>query len=52
MSFMTYIFIKIMILKESFMLIFFLNRIVDYHIVQLPSNHIPKGLVSLERLFD
>jgi hypothetical protein len=26
--------------------------IVDHHIVQLPSNHIPKGLVPLERLFD
>jgi ribonuclease HI len=30
----------------------FLNKIVDHHIVQLPSNHIPKGLVPLERLFD
>jgi hypothetical protein len=30
----------------------FLNEIVDHHIVQLPSNHIPKGLVPLERLFD
>jgi hypothetical protein len=30
----------------------FLNKIVDYHIVQLPSNHIPKGLVPLERFFD
>ena len=29
-----------------------LNKIVDHHIVQLPSNHIPKGLVPLERLFD
>jgi ribonuclease HI len=29
-----------------------LNTIVDHHIVQLPSNHIPKGLVPLERLFD
>lgn len=28
-----------------------LNKIVDHHIVQLPSNHIPKGLVPLERLF-
>jgi hypothetical protein len=25
---------------------------VNHHIVQLPSNHIPKGLVPLERLFD
>ena len=30
----------------------FLNKIVDHHIVQLHSNHIPKGLVPLERLFD
>jgi hypothetical protein len=30
----------------------FLNKIVHHHIVQLPSNHIPKGLVPLERLFD
>jgi ribonuclease HI len=30
----------------------FLKNIVDHHIVQLPSNHIPKGLVPLERLFD
>ena len=30
----------------------FLNKIADHHIVQLPSNHIPKGLVPLERLFD
>jgi hypothetical protein len=29
-----------------------LNKIVDHKIVQLPSNHIPKGLVPLERLFD
>jgi hypothetical protein len=30
----------------------FLNKIADHQIVQLPSNHIPKGLVPLERLFD
>ena len=30
----------------------FMNKIVDHHIVQLPSNHIPKGLAPLERLFD
>jgi hypothetical protein len=30
----------------------FLNKIVNHHIVQLPSNHIPKGLVPLERFFD
>jgi len=30
----------------------FLNKIADHKIVQLPSNHIPKGLVILERLFD
>jgi ribonuclease HI len=30
----------------------FLNRIANHHIVQLPSNHIPKGLVPLEKLFD
>jgi hypothetical protein len=29
-----------------------LNKIADHHIVQLPSNHIPKGLVPLEILFD
>jgi hypothetical protein len=38
--------------KKSLMLMFFLNKIVDHHIVQFPSNHIPKGLVPLERLFD
>jgi hypothetical protein len=30
----------------------FLNKIINHHTVQLPSNHIPKGLVPLERLFD
>jgi hypothetical protein len=30
----------------------FLNKIADQKIVQLPSNHIPKELVPLERLFD
>ena len=30
----------------------FLNKIANHHIVQLPSNHILKGLVHLERLFD
>jgi ribonuclease HI len=30
----------------------FLKKIVDHHIVQLPSNHIPRGLVPLERIFD
>jgi hypothetical protein len=30
----------------------FINKIANHHIVQLPSNHIPKGLVPLERLFD
>ena len=30
----------------------FLNKIADHKIVQLPSKHIPKGLVPLERLFD
>jgi ribonuclease HI len=30
----------------------FLNKITTHHIVQLPSNHIPKGLVPLEILFD
>jgi hypothetical protein len=30
----------------------FMRKIADHHIVQLPNNHIPKGLVSLERLFD
>jgi ribonuclease HI len=30
----------------------FLNKIANHHIVQLPTNHIPKGLVPLEILFD
>jgi hypothetical protein len=30
----------------------FLNKITNHHIVQLPSNHSPKGIVPLERLFD
>jgi hypothetical protein len=30
----------------------FLKIFANHHIVQLPSNHIPKGLVPLERLFD
>jgi ribonuclease HI len=30
----------------------FLNKIVDHNIVQLTNNHIPRGLVPLERLFD
>jgi hypothetical protein len=30
----------------------FLNKIATHHFVHLPSNHIPKGLVPLERLFD
>jgi hypothetical protein len=30
----------------------FLNKIAKRNIVQLPSNHIPRGLVPLERLFD
>jgi hypothetical protein len=30
----------------------FLNKIANHQIIQLPSNHIPKGLVPLERLFD
>jgi len=29
----------------------FINKIANHHIVQLPSNHIPKGLVPLEILF-
>jgi hypothetical protein len=29
-----------------------LNKIAGRDIVQLPSNHIPRGLVPLERLFD
>jgi ribonuclease HI len=29
-----------------------LSKIVDHHIVQLPNNHIPTGLVHLEILFD
>jgi ribonuclease HI len=30
----------------------FLKKIANHHIVQLPSNHILKGLVPLERIFD
>lgn len=30
----------------------FLNKIAYHKIVQLPSNHIPKGLVPLERVFE
>jgi ribonuclease HI len=30
----------------------FLNEIADHRIMQLPSNHIPKGIIPLERLFD
>jgi hypothetical protein len=30
----------------------FSNKIVDHQIIQLPSNHIPRGLIPLERLFD
>jgi len=30
----------------------FINKIVNHHIVQLPNNHIRKGCVPLERLFD
>jgi hypothetical protein len=30
----------------------FLNKIADHKIVHFPSNHIPRGLVPLERLFD
>jgi ribonuclease HI len=30
----------------------FLNKIAECDIVQLPNNHIPRGLVPLERLFD
>jgi hypothetical protein len=29
-----------------------LNKIVDHQIIQLPRNHIPKGLIPLEMLFD
>jgi hypothetical protein len=30
----------------------FLNEIANHHIIHLPSNHIPKGLVPLEILFN
>jgi hypothetical protein len=30
----------------------FSNKIVDHQIIQLPSNHIPRGLIPLERLFN
>jgi len=52
MCFLHYILIKIRILKVILMLIFFLNKIANHHIVRLPNNHILKGLVPLERLFD
>jgi ribonuclease HI len=29
-----------------------LNKVADHQIIQLPSNHIPRGLVPLERLFN
>jgi hypothetical protein len=29
-----------------------MNKIANHHIVQFPSNHIPNGLVPLERLFE
>jgi ribonuclease HI len=30
----------------------FLNKIANHQIIQLPSNHIPRGIVPLERLFN
>jgi hypothetical protein len=30
----------------------FLNKIAECNIVQLPNNHIPRGLVPLEMIFD
>jgi hypothetical protein len=30
----------------------FLNKIAECNIVQLPNNHIPRGLIPLERIFD
>jgi hypothetical protein len=30
----------------------FSNKIADHQIIQLPSNHIPRGLIPLERLFN
>jgi hypothetical protein len=30
----------------------FLNKIANHQIIQLPSNHILRGLIPLERLFD
>lgn len=30
----------------------FKHKIVDHDIIQLPNNHIPKGIVPLEKLFD
>jgi hypothetical protein len=41
-----------MILKMIFMIDVFIKKIDNHHIVQLPRNHIPKGLVPLERIFD
>jgi hypothetical protein len=52
MNFLIHILIKDMDTKESPHVDIFLKKIVDHHIVQLPSNHIRKGLVPLKRLFD
>jgi hypothetical protein len=30
----------------------FINKIANHHIVQWPRNHIPEGLIPLERLFN
>jgi hypothetical protein len=29
-----------------------LNKVAHHHIIQLSSNHIPRGMIPLERLFD
>ena len=29
-----------------------MNKIAEHNIVHLPNNHIPRGLVPLERIFD
>jgi hypothetical protein len=52
MSSLHYTLIRIMISEGDPPPEVFLNKIANHHIVQLPSNHIPKGLVPLEILFD
>jgi hypothetical protein len=52
MSFLHCTLIRILIPKVTPPSEVFLNKIVNHQIIQLPSNHIPRGLVPLESLFD